>query len=416
MRDDRAMGEEDFAVLEDVAYELFGDAVDPRELSDVISKMGDASEMHVNRDLNAPLTLKEKRKRKTQAQIGLASNIVGMGAGGAAVVAAARNPALKNQVTSRFSGFHNEGEGGPVTSRVGRYIKTPAGRARLYRAGAAGALALQVGNTAGDVVSNIVLQREAKKKLPTDISYRRKKIKKSMDEIVNARRQGLITTEKAIEMASEVVEKVNAAMGPMAANFEKEAEKIVPFTSHAAKTEGLKQPKKSMALRPAMPKMKPKAFKAPNSPDDIKTSFGKSESPELVWEGEISKMDTDKRQVFGFCTVTHVNGEPVVDLQGDYVPLEEIEKAAYSYVVDSRKGGDMHERDGEQPLHTSDMIESVIITPEKLKQWGLAEDAMPYGWWVGFKVNDDAQWEKVRKNERTGFSIHGSGKRVEKVL
>jgi hypothetical protein len=273
-----------------------------------------------------------------------------------------------------------------------------------------------VGNTAGDVVSNIVLQREAKKKLPTDISYRRKKIKKSMDEIVNARRQGLITTEKAIEMASEVVEKVNAAMGPMAANFEKEAEKIVPFTSHAAKTEGLKQPKKSMALRPAMPKMKPKAFKAPNSPDDIKTSFGKSESPELVWEGEISKMDTDKRQVFGFCTVTHVNGEPVVDLQGDYVPLEEIEKAAYSYVVDSRKGGDMHERDGEQPLHTSDMIESVIITPEKLKQWGLAEDAMPYGWWVGFKVNDDAQWEKVRKNERTGFSIHGSGKRVEKVL
>jgi hypothetical protein len=44
---------------------------------------------------------------------------------------------------------------------------------------------------------------------------------------------------------------------------------------------------------------------------------------------------------------------------------------------------------------------------------GLAEDALPHGWWVGFKVNDDVQWDMVKTGERAGFSIHGSGKRKE---
>jgi hypothetical protein len=145
-----------------------------------------------------------------------------------------------------------------------------------------------------------------------------------------------------------------------------------------------------------------------------KQKVRKDAGPELTWTGEIAKMDTDKRQVFGWCTVTHLNGEEVIDLQGDYIPLEEIEKAAYSYVIDSRKGGDMHSRDGELPLHTSDMVESFVVTPEKLQKMGLRSDALPHGWWVGFKVNDDKQWDMVKNGERTGFSIHGSGKRVEK--
>jgi hypothetical protein len=120
--------------------------------------------------------------------------------------------------------------------------------------------------------------------------------------------------------------------------------------------------------------------------------------------------------VFGYAMVTHIDGEPVVDRQGDYTPLDEIEKAAYSYVIESRKGGDMHTRDGDKPLHTSDLVESFVVTPEKLVQMGLAEDAMPHGWWVGFKVNDDKQWDMVKSGERTGFSIHGSGRRVEKML
>lgn len=137
---------------------------------------------------------------------------------------------------------------------------------------------------------------------------------------------------------------------------------------------------------------------------------------ETTWTGEISKVDGDKRQVFGWCSLSEVNGEPVVDLQGDYVPIDAIESSAYKYVLTSRKGGDMHERDGEVPLHTSDLIESFVVTPDKLEKMGLPGDSLPLGWWVGFKVNDDKQWDMVKKNERTGFSIHGKGSRAEKVL
>ncbi len=137
---------------------------------------------------------------------------------------------------------------------------------------------------------------------------------------------------------------------------------------------------------------------------------------DLTWTGEISKVQTEKRQVFGWCSLTKVDGEDVVDRQGDYIPLDEIEKSAYNYVIHSRKGGDMHKRDGDQPLHTSDLIESFVVTPEKLEQLGIESDAVPHGWWVGFKINDDDQWESVKKGERNHFSIHGRGRRVEKSM
>ena len=60
-----------------------------------------------------------------------------------------------------------------------------------------------------------------------------------------------------------------------------------------------------------------------------------------------------------------VNGEPVVDLQGDAITAEEMEKAGYEYVMKSRKGGDMHLRDDWQPIQKSEMIESFIVTDEK---------------------------------------------------
>lgn len=150
----------------------------------------------------------------------------------------------------------------------------------------------------------------------------------------------------------------------------------------------------------------------------------KSEVADVTWTAEISKVDDDKRQVFGWCSLSKVNGEPVVDRQNDFVPLDEIEKSAYKYVLESRKGGDMHKRQmkkgfgdpQDEPVHTADLIESFVVTPEKLKQMGLDEDALPHGWWVGFKVNDEDQWQMVKDGKRTGFSIHGSGKRSPGVI
>lgn len=98
-------------------------------------------------------TKAEKQRRQNEARVGLASNVVGTTAGLAALGATIRNPAL------RKPGPENAG---PITRRLGGYLKTEGGRARLYRAGAAGALGLQAANSVGDFISNKVLMREAK--------------------------------------------------------------------------------------------------------------------------------------------------------------------------------------------------------------------------------------------------------------
>jgi hypothetical protein len=126
---------------------------------------------------------------------------------------------------------------------------------------------------------------------------------------------------------------------------------------------------------------------------------------------EISKVDEDKRQIFGWASVTSINGQPVIDLQEDILPLEEIEKAAYDFVEKSRVGGNMHQKGDTGPIHVSDMIESFVVTPEKKKAMGLPDD-FPEGWWTGFKVNDDATWADAKAGKLAGLSIHGSGRRI----
>lgn len=137
----------------------------------------------------------------------------------------------------------------------------------------------------------------------------------------------------------------------------------------------------------------------------------KRQPVEMVWEGEISKLNIDKQQVFGWASIVEKNGEKIVDLQGDYISIDEVEKSGYEYVIKSRKGGDMHLRDGDKPVQASDLIESFIVTPEKREALGLPE-TVPTGWWVGYQVNDPDVWGKIKSGERTGFSIHGRGMRT----
>ena len=147
-------------------------------------------------------------------------------------------------------------------------------------------------------------------------------------------------------------------------------------------------------------------FRPKNPDEDI--VYGKS----VDWQGMFSKVDDEKRQVFGWASIVSVNGKPVVDRQGDVIELEEIEKSAYDYVIKSRTGGRQHRRDIDgSAFKASDMIESLVVTPEKRKYLGLTDDS-PTGWWVGFKVHDDDTWEAVKRGEVTGFSIHGAGKRT----
>jgi hypothetical protein len=150
---------------------------------------------------------------------------------------------------------------------------------------------------------------------------------------------------------------------------------------------------------------------------------------DITWEGTFAKLDADKHLAFGWASVTKIDGQDVIDKQGDYIPLEEIESAAYTYVIGSRVGGDMHRRNGmgqfvgkrgvfqksvgtDTPHKVSDMVESMVFTPEKISKMGLPSD-FTQGWWVGFKIHDEPTWDLVKKGERTGFSIHGRGRRVD---
>lgn len=143
-----------------------------------------------------------------------------------------------------------------------------------------------------------------------------------------------------------------------------------------------------------------------------KRKVAKNEST-VVWDVEFTKVDEDKRQVFGWASIVKMDGKPVIDRQGDWITPEEIEKAAYTYVVKNRTGGHQHKRSADdQPFKASDMIESVVFTDEKIAKMGLPDD-FPRGWWVGYHVSDDEAWAKIKNREVTGFSIHGKGKRQE---
>ena len=415
-----------------VAEQLFGDAIDPRELSDFISKMNDPSEMHVNQDLSGSAKKAHKRKQVVNA-VGQGLNALAIGAGGHALLMAGRDERLansKNPAAKVLAAPYKAWSG----TRAGKAIGPKSNFGRKYAVPlAAGAIALHSAELVGDSIAARALRDQrkqnnnaaltavstaaaqnsnAKKDAVNDIT-----VKKALEQIVAARRKGVITTDTAITMSSELVSKVSSLMNPDAKSIHEEAKALVPMATDGPAKMGLKPlaktkpvgTKAAKGTAPAVPN------RVPESTSE-KSNFAKADSPDLVWEGTIEKTDTDKRQVFGYCTVTHVNGEPIIDRQGDYVPLEEIEKAAYTYVVNSRKGGDMHARDGELPLQTSDMVESFVVTPEKLRTMGLDENAIPHGWWVGFKVNDDKQWEMVKSGERTAFSIHGSGRRVEKTI
>lgn len=126
---------------------------------------------------------------------------------------------------------------------------------------------------------------------------------------------------------------------------------------------------------------------------------------------EFSKRNDDKHEVFGWASVVELNGQPVEDRQGDIITPDELERAAYSYVQKSRVGGHQHRRDGDSPFHASDMIESLVLTKEKVEKMGLPPTT-PLGWWVGYKVHDEDTWSAIKKGDLTGFSIHGRGRRV----
>lgn len=124
----------------------------------------------------------------------------------------------------------------------------------------------------------------------------------------------------------------------------------------------------------------------------------------------ICKTDDDKRLVFGWANVAiRVTGEQIEDLQGDLIDPENLEEIAYEYVLNFRAGGEVH---NPALRNKARLVESCVFTKEKMAAMGLPEGILPEAWWIGFYVDDDDAWEKIKTGEYMMFSIEGTGQRT----
>lgn len=139
----------------------------------------------------------------------------------------------------------------------------------------------------------------------------------------------------------------------------------------------------------------------------VYSSIEKSKK-ELDGKFQIAKTVEDKQLVFGWANIAKdANGNYPIDWHGDVTEPEELEKAAYTFVLKYRAMGENHE--GEATAH---LIESVMFTKEKQAAMGIPEGILPEGWWTGFYIPDKEVFAKVKSGEYKMLSIQGTARRV----
>ena len=123
----------------------------------------------------------------------------------------------------------------------------------------------------------------------------------------------------------------------------------------------------------------------------------------------IQKADEDKHLVFGWASIAiTVDGEQLEDRQKDIIDPEDLEEAAYDYVLNFRDTGEEHIATMRKK---GKLVESCVFTAEKQKAIGIPEGILPTGWWVGFKITDDDAWERIKNGTYRMFSIEGKANR-----
>lgn len=124
----------------------------------------------------------------------------------------------------------------------------------------------------------------------------------------------------------------------------------------------------------------------------------------------IAKTDDDKRLVFGWALVAKdKDGNVIKDHQNDMIDEDDLEEGAYEYVLNFRDAGEEHIPGLRKKAR---MVESCVFTEEKQKALGIPEGIVPTGWWIGFYVDDDNAWEKIKDGTYKMFSIEGKAIRV----
>ncbi len=121
---------------------------------------------------------------------------------------------------------------------------------------------------------------------------------------------------------------------------------------------------------------------------------------------DILKVDSERRIVWGWASVSTMKGELVTDLQGDRIAPSEMEKMADRFMRSARAAKAMH-----MGGDVGEVIHSFPLTKELADAFGIQTDRE--GWITGTYVKSDAEWAKVLKGEYRGLSIGGRSKRKE---
>ena len=125
---------------------------------------------------------------------------------------------------------------------------------------------------------------------------------------------------------------------------------------------------------------------------------------------EITKHDAERQFVFGWANVSMADGELVIDSHGDTISPEELENAAYEFSLNFNAAatGEMHKGEAKGRL-----IESFMVTPEKLEKMGFTSASVQTGWWVGMYVEDQDLFAKVKSGKYRALSIQGMARRIK---
>lgn len=114
----------------------------------------------------------------------------------------------------------------------------------------------------------------------------------------------------------------------------------------------------------------------------------------------IAKIDDEQRMVWGWASVATEKGMLVQDYQGDFILVEDLQKAAHDFMRNSRRGDKMH-----VIKNVGTIVESIVFTSDLQKSLGI--DLGVEGWFIGVKVEDDETWSAVKSGSFQCFSIGG---------
>lgn len=119
---------------------------------------------------------------------------------------------------------------------------------------------------------------------------------------------------------------------------------------------------------------------------------------------QIEKAAASGKYVAGWASVIEIDGQPVTDIQGDVIDMDELRKSAHDFVSKARAAKVMHQGDS-----VGEVVESVLIDDSFAKAHGVKHGKR--GWWIAMAIQDGAIQKQVRDGALSAFSIGGSGKR-----